>query len=168
MTDVRQIDGASFATHLPALAGILADAVDGAASVGFVWPFTVANAESWWSTLEPEVAAGRIVLLGAFQDGALVGTVQLRLAAYPNARHVLLARDRLGPTLLELLLIHLLEERGELFEGQRLDQVMFEACLARTVPVRFLPIACQRDQANTRMARGKPAGHLISVDNRQP
>ena len=87
MTDVRQIEGASFAAHVPALAEILVDAVDGGASVGFVWPFTVADARTWWSTLEPEIAAGRIVLLGAFQDGALVGTVQLRLAAYPNARH---------------------------------------------------------------------------------
>jgi GNAT superfamily N-acetyltransferase len=87
LKDLRQLDGASFAEHAPALAEILADAVASGASVGFVKPFTVADARAWWSTLEPEIAAGRIVLLGAFQDGALVGTVQLRLAAYPNARH---------------------------------------------------------------------------------
>ena len=86
-TDVRQIDAASFAAHVPALAEILADAVAGGASVGFVWPFTLADARAWWGTFESEIAAGRIVLLGAFRDNALVGTVQLRLAAYPNARH---------------------------------------------------------------------------------
>ena len=73
--------------HLSALAEILADVVAGGASVNFMAPFTHDDAQAYWKTVVPNVAAGRFVLLGAFVDDALVGTVQLHLASQPNQPH---------------------------------------------------------------------------------
>jgi GNAT superfamily N-acetyltransferase len=73
--------------HLSALAEILADVVAAGASVNFMAPFTHDDAQAYWKTVVPNVAAGRFVLLGAFVDDALVGTVQLHLASQPNQPH---------------------------------------------------------------------------------
>jgi len=73
--------------HLSALAEILADVVAGGASVNFMAPFTHDDARAYWKTVVPNVAAGRYFLLGAFVDGALLGTAQLHLAAQPNQSH---------------------------------------------------------------------------------
>ena len=78
------MEAAAAERELAALAVILADAVEGGASVGFVTPFSTADAAAWWRGLLPEVAAGRVLLLGAWVDDALVGTVQLHPSGMPN------------------------------------------------------------------------------------
>ena len=69
------------------LADVLVDAVDGGASVGFLAGLERAEAAEWWSRLEPAVVDGTLLLWVAEVDGRVVGTVQVRLAALPNARH---------------------------------------------------------------------------------
>ncbi|PRY34338.1 GNAT family N-acetyltransferase [Umezawaea tangerina] len=69
------------------LADVLVDAVEGGASVGFVLPLDRADAVSWWEGLAPAVADGSLLLWVARVDGEVVGTVQVRLATLPNARH---------------------------------------------------------------------------------
>lgn len=69
------------------LAAILADAVASGASVGFVSPFGVRDAERWWRSLLPDVASGAVLVLALRDGGRIVGTAQLRLAPLPNARH---------------------------------------------------------------------------------
>ncbi|WNV90131.1 GNAT family N-acetyltransferase [Umezawaea sp. Da 62-37] len=69
------------------LADVLVDAVEGGASVGFLLPLDRANAASWWEDLAPAVASGSLLLWVARIDGRVVGTVQVRLATMPNARH---------------------------------------------------------------------------------
>lgn len=86
MTRVERLEAAAAERELAALAAILADAVEGGASVGFVTPFSAADAAVWWRGLLPEVAAGRALLLGAWVDDALVGTVQLHPSVMPNGR----------------------------------------------------------------------------------
>ncbi len=86
MTRVERLEAVAAARHLEALARILADAVEGGASVGFLSPFNAADAAAWWRDLLPEVAAGRVLLLGSWLDDALVGTVQLHPSVMPNAR----------------------------------------------------------------------------------
>jgi glycosyltransferase involved in cell wall biosynthesis len=54
--------------------------------VGFVIPFSTVDATAWWRSLLPDVAAGRVLLLGAWAEGALVGTVQLHPSVMPNGR----------------------------------------------------------------------------------
>ena len=69
------------------LAELLVDSVDHGASVGFVWPFAVDDAAAWWETVTSDVRAGVVVLFAARASDRIVGTVQLRLAQYPNGRH---------------------------------------------------------------------------------
>ena len=71
-----------------ALADILTDCVSGGASIGFMWPFTAAEARSWWDGVITAVAEGRTLLFGAYSDAdALDGTVQLGLDGPCNQRH---------------------------------------------------------------------------------
>jgi len=84
--DIARLDAAAAERELDALALILADAVEGGASVGFVTPFSTVDAAAWWRSLLPDVAAGRVLLLGARVDGALLGTVQLHPSPMPNGR----------------------------------------------------------------------------------
>lgn len=76
-----------FHAAIPALAVLLVDAVNGGASVGFLPPLSVVEAEGWWRTLTDDVSAGRLLVLLLRADGRSVGTAQLRLAQLPNARH---------------------------------------------------------------------------------
>ncbi|MEO6086213.1 MAG: GNAT family N-acetyltransferase [Umezawaea sp.] len=69
------------------LADVLVDAVEGGASVGFLAGLDRAEAVAWWSGLSQAVADGTLLLWVAEVDGRVVGTVQVRLATLPNARH---------------------------------------------------------------------------------
>lgn len=82
-----RLDAAAAERELESLAAILADAVDGGASVGFLAPFSAAEAAAWWRSQLPAIASGSVLLLGAMVDGALVGTVQLQPAGQANGRH---------------------------------------------------------------------------------
>ncbi len=69
------------------LAAILSACVAGGASVSFLWPFTTREGQAYFASLEDEFAKGGRLLLGAFTDGVLVGTVQVILAMPPNQPH---------------------------------------------------------------------------------
>ncbi len=69
------------------LAAVLEDAVAGGASIGFMDPFSREDARAVFETVAAEVEQGRRVLLAAFADGELVGTVQVILALPPNQPH---------------------------------------------------------------------------------
>jgi len=69
------------------LGDLLADAVDGGASVGFVAPFGPRQAADWWRSVSADIATRTVLLLVARRGDRIVGTVQLRLAPLPNARH---------------------------------------------------------------------------------
>jgi GNAT superfamily N-acetyltransferase len=87
VTEVRTLDPDTAARERDALAEILADCIAGGASVGFMPPFTVADARRWWDGVIAAVAENRTVLLGAYADGELLGTVQLSLDGPCNQRH---------------------------------------------------------------------------------
>jgi GNAT superfamily N-acetyltransferase len=72
-----------------ALAGVLIDCVEGGASVGFMLPLTRERAEAFWTrTLDSTARGERIVLVAEERDtGAVVGTVQVILAAPENQPH---------------------------------------------------------------------------------
>ena len=65
---------------------LLRDAVDAGASVGYLAPLADDDARTFWRAVKSELAEGR-VLLGAYVDGRLVGSVQLAPVAKPNGRH---------------------------------------------------------------------------------
>lgn len=84
---IRLLDAAGAATHGLQLRGLLLDAVAHGASVGFVMPLEDAVADAYWRDVRDAVAAGTRVLLVAWRDHVLVGTVQLDLCMKPNGRN---------------------------------------------------------------------------------
>jgi GNAT superfamily N-acetyltransferase len=69
------------------LAAVLADCVEGGASVGFMQPYPLDRAAAWWRGLAADVAAGRRALLVAEDEQGIVGTVHLVLAQPDNQPH---------------------------------------------------------------------------------
>ena len=72
---------------LPALAELLAEAVNGGASLGFLPPARPSESRSYWLSLRGELRAGSRLLFGAWVSDRLVGTGQLALPRWPNGRH---------------------------------------------------------------------------------
>ena len=69
------------------LAAVLIDCVEGGASVGFMHPFSFAQAVAWWRGLAADVEAGRRALIVAEDEQGIVGTVHVVLAAPDNQPH---------------------------------------------------------------------------------
>lgn len=84
---VKRLDAAGAASAERALAGVLlaCNEADGAAS--FLPPLAEPAARAFWRRSASEVALGQRVLLVAWADGALAGTVMLDLAMPANQRH---------------------------------------------------------------------------------
>ncbi|MBI4172906.1 MAG: GNAT family N-acetyltransferase [Actinobacteria bacterium] len=85
--EIRRLGVADVHAQLDALAGVLADCVAGGASVSYLAPFSHEDARSAFEAVAAEVEQGRRLLLAAFADGDLVGTVQVILALPPNQPH---------------------------------------------------------------------------------
>ena len=85
--EVRRLDPGEAREHVEALASVLADCVAGGASVGYMAPFSQADARAVYEGYALEAEQGRRIILGAFLDGTLIGTGQLVLAVPPNQPH---------------------------------------------------------------------------------
>jgi GNAT superfamily N-acetyltransferase len=85
--EIRRLDGAEARELLDDLAAVLADCVAGGASVSYLAPFSHEDARTAFEGMVDEVDHGRRLLLGAFVEGELVGTVQVILALPPNQPH---------------------------------------------------------------------------------
>ncbi len=85
--EIRRLDSASVREQLDALAGVLEDCVAGGASVGYMAPFSHADARGEFEAFAAEVEQGRRLLLAAFAGGDLVGTAQVILGLPPNQPH---------------------------------------------------------------------------------
>jgi GNAT superfamily N-acetyltransferase len=85
--EIRRLDAAGVREEVDSLAAVLADCVAGGASVSFMAPFSPAQAREVFEGYAEEVERGRRVLLAAFDDDRLVGTVQILLALPPNQPH---------------------------------------------------------------------------------
>src|SRR5262249_7719127 len=76
------------AREIAGLVGLLKDAVDSGASVGYLPPLGESESEAYWRGVVVDGRGGSCVLLGAREtDGTLVGTAQLLLAMRPNGSH---------------------------------------------------------------------------------
>lgn len=73
--------------QLDGLASVLADCVDGGASVGYLAPFSHEEARRVYEVYAEDVERGGRVLLAAFANATLVGTVQVVFAPHPNQPH---------------------------------------------------------------------------------
>jgi GNAT superfamily N-acetyltransferase len=85
--EIIALDAASASASVDELAGVLADCVNGGASVNFMLPYSAADAAEFFRKVVPSVARGDTILLAAEIDGRIVGTVQLGLDMPPNQPH---------------------------------------------------------------------------------
>jgi GNAT superfamily N-acetyltransferase len=85
--EIRRLEPAELPEHLDALAGVLHDCVDGGASVSYMAPFSPEQARNAFAGFAAEAAQGRRLILAAFAEGELVGTVQLIVELPPNQPH---------------------------------------------------------------------------------
>lgn len=72
---------------LPTFVELLQESVDGGGALGFHAPLAADEAREYWQALRPEIQSGARVLLAASENGRIVGSAQLALAPWRNARH---------------------------------------------------------------------------------
>ena len=85
--EIRRLSGAELRGQLDALAAVLHDCVAGGASVGYMEPFSHADALSAFEGFAADAEQGRRLILAAFSNGKLVGTAQIVLELMPNQPH---------------------------------------------------------------------------------
>ncbi|HNB26427.1 MAG TPA: GNAT family N-acetyltransferase [Alphaproteobacteria bacterium] len=86
--DIVAFSAAELEAHIATFAALLKACVEDGASIGFVLPFSLAEAESYWrKKVLPGLGSGGLVLLVARQGDRIVGTVQLDHDTFPNQRH---------------------------------------------------------------------------------
>lgn len=84
---VEPLDAEAARAAIPALADILADAVESGASVGFMHWNEPSDYLAFWTGVVAEVKAERTILFAARQGAEMLGTAQLQLVGKPNQPH---------------------------------------------------------------------------------
>lgn len=87
MITIRMLDEQQALAALPDLCEVLADCVEGGASVGFMSPFTPEDGELYWRGVAAAVGRREVLLFVAEVDGRVSGTVQIGFALKPNQPH---------------------------------------------------------------------------------
>ena len=85
--EIVVLDAAAAKAAVHELADVLADCVEGGASVSFMLPYSRGDAEKYFEKVIASVARGETVLVAAKLDGRTVGAVQLGLDMPPNQPH---------------------------------------------------------------------------------
>jgi len=85
--EIRRLDVPELSTSLDALAAVLHDCVTGGASVSYMAPFSHEEAREAFEAWAAEVEQGRRLIVAAFDNGDLIGSVQVILALPPNQPH---------------------------------------------------------------------------------
>jgi GNAT superfamily N-acetyltransferase len=84
---IEALDAAAAASAERRLAALLVDCVADGASLTWLPPLPMAESAAYWKQVSAQVALGQAVLLVAWLEGELVGTVQLGLDMPQNAPH---------------------------------------------------------------------------------
>jgi GNAT superfamily N-acetyltransferase len=84
---INRLDESRLRKSAGELADLLADTVNGGASVGFLAPFDRAEALAWWAERAAEVAAGRLAVWAASDGDRVLGTMSLAFPGKANSRH---------------------------------------------------------------------------------
>ncbi len=87
MPDIRLLSAVEARTVLGDLCDVLADCVNGGASVGFMQPYMPADALPYWQNVADSVESGATLLFVALTEDRVVGTVQVGAAQMPNQPH---------------------------------------------------------------------------------
>lgn len=87
MVNIINVNDVSRTDMMPQLMDLLIDVVDDGASIGFLPPLARDEAQAYWeSTLKAVESADKVMLL-AYEDDRVVGSVQLGLEHRPNGNH---------------------------------------------------------------------------------
>src|SRR5581483_9218950 len=81
--EIRRLAPHELREHLDALAAVLRDCVEGGASVSYMAPFPQEEARAAFEGFAADAERGGRLILAAFADGELVGTVQVVLTLPP-------------------------------------------------------------------------------------
>jgi GNAT superfamily N-acetyltransferase len=85
---IERLDPAGYVDAIPALAGLIQDAVEGGAGVNFLAGVTADQAAGWWRERIPQVADDTIsVFVARETDGRIVGSTILIRSRNPNSMH---------------------------------------------------------------------------------
>lgn len=84
---VEALDAAAAASAERRLSDILVECVEAGASVSFLKPLRREKARAFWQRVSTDVAKGKRLLLAAWTEGQLAGTVQLDLGTPENQPH---------------------------------------------------------------------------------
>ena len=84
--DIEHLTAETFAEAVGDLGAVLHAAVHAGASVGFLLPFPLAEAEAFWRNQLAAVRAGDRTVLVVRQGGRIAGTTTLITAGPPNGR----------------------------------------------------------------------------------
>ncbi|MFF3561059.1 GNAT family N-acetyltransferase [Streptomyces sp. NPDC002574] len=87
MDAISPLSAAQLLDAAPGLAALLADAVAGGASLGFLAPFGQDEALEWWRGRATAVADGRLAVWAARDAEGVTGTVSLAREEKANGRH---------------------------------------------------------------------------------
>jgi GNAT superfamily N-acetyltransferase len=87
VSGIERLDASAAASAERRLVEILCSCVDAGASVSYLPPLAPAVARAFWQRMAADVAAGTRILLAAWHDATLVGTVMLEFASSPNQPH---------------------------------------------------------------------------------
>src|SRR5687768_3552686 len=85
--EILVFDAAAAEAALGELADVLADCVEGGASVSFMLPFGREDAAAYFEKIIASIARDETVLIAAKLNGRIVGAVQLGLDMPPNQPH---------------------------------------------------------------------------------
>jgi GNAT superfamily N-acetyltransferase len=124
MAEIRRLSASEAREYVDDLARVLVDCVEGGASVSFMAPFGQSEGEAFYRKVAAGVEAGERILLAAFADETLVGTVQILTAMPPNQPHraeiakLLVLQSARGKGIARSLMQE--AERQAVFEGKTL------------------------------------------------
>jgi acetyltransferase len=84
---VIQLNAEEAREALPQLIALLKDGMDNGASIGFLPPLAIEEAESYWQKRVKAIQDGEALLIVVKIDGQIVGTAQLGLENRANGNH---------------------------------------------------------------------------------
>ena len=87
MVEIKALTAVELASYVPDLARILCECVGDGASVHFLKDINQNSAEHFWQEVLKKANSGEVVVLAAFSEGILAGTVSLVLNTPPNQKH---------------------------------------------------------------------------------
>jgi GNAT superfamily N-acetyltransferase len=79
LISIETLSPTAYARALDEHAALLHHCVAAGAPVGFLWPFSVADARAYFADLVPAVNAGKRIMMVAKTEGRIVGSMQLDL-----------------------------------------------------------------------------------------